>query len=73
MVYFGRKCLGSTPVIRETVYPEWSKGNVFKVKVNDLLKRERTLLLRHQRLQQQHTQRVTEEQQKMAEFLLVTE
>ena len=67
MVYFGRKCLGSTPVIRETVYPEWSKGNVFKVKVNDLLKRERTLLLRHQRLQQQHTQRVTEEQQKMAE------
>ena len=49
------------------MYPEWSRGNVFKVKVNDLLKRERTLLLRHHQLQQEHAQRVREAQQKMAE------
>jgi hypothetical protein len=44
-VYFGDKLLGSTPVTWNTLDPEWIHSNVFRVKINDVLTREKEILL----------------------------
>jgi hypothetical protein len=44
-VYFGDRLLGSTPVSWNTLDPEWIHSNVFRIKINDVLARERDILL----------------------------
>lgn len=44
-VYFGDKLLGSTPVQWNTLDPSWLHSNVFRVKINDVLARERDILM----------------------------
>lgn len=45
-IYFGDELIGITPVLQQSIDPEWTSGNTFAVKINDVLKKERELLKR---------------------------